>query len=125
MTYQQEKNTHQKQIQEDENDHQRSSHEIDYDVSQILLEEVVPEDVDTTDADYLAHLTTITFDESINKPKVTIDKECVYTRDQRVNEMRKTEIGVEWEIFKKAVINAIDNQLNFTLLLIYTSTIKD
>ena len=69
--------------------------------------------MEATDAEHSAQVTIITVDSAINKLVIIIDREYVFTNSQRNNNVRKAEIGPEWQVLRKKKI--IDSQLNLIL----------
>ena len=59
---------------------QMSSQGLDYDASDQATKEIVPTEVEATEVEHLAQVTTITVD-SITNPAIIIDREYFYTKD--------------------------------------------
>ena len=79
-----------------------SSQGLDYDASDLLTKEIVPTEVEATEVEHSAQVTTITVD-SITNPAIIIDREYFYTSLQKNNNKRKAEIGPEWQVLKNKV----------------------
>ena len=91
---------------------------VDYNAADLLTPTIVPGEVNATEDEHEAQVTTITFDSAvIEKPVRIIDREYFVTKSQRINTLRKTEIGQEWEILKKDVLKIIDSDLNLQFIL--------
>ena len=94
------------------------SQPVDYNAADLLTPTIVPGEVNATEDEHEAQVTTITFDSAvIEKPVRIIDREYFVTKSQRVNDLRKTEIGQEWEILKRDVLKIIDSDLNLQFIL--------
>ena len=52
--------------------------------------------METAEVEHSAQVITITVDSIIIKPVSIIDREYVFTKGQRNNNVRKAEIGPEW-----------------------------
>ena len=96
---------------------QMSSQGLDYDASDLVTKEIVPTEVEATEVDHTAQITTITFDSVISKPVSIIDREYFFTKGQRNNNVRKVEIGPEWQVLRKKVLTIIDSELNLIFIL--------
>ena len=71
-----------------------------------------------TEDNHEAQITTITFDSAvIERPVRIIDREYFITKSQRINNVRKIEIGQEWELLRKNVLKKIDCDLNLQFIL--------
>ena len=91
---------------------------VDYNAADLLTPTIVPGEVNATEDEHEAQVTTITFDSAVIEKQVRIiDREYFVTKSQRVNDLRKTEIGQEWEILKKDVLKIIDSDLNLQFIL--------
>ena len=90
---------------------------MNYDGCDLLTASFVPEEVEATEVNHTAQVTTITFDSTISKPVSIIDRECFFTKGQRNNNVRKVEIGPEWQVLRKKVLTIIDSELNLIFIL--------
>ena len=91
---------------------------VDYNAADLLTPTIVPGEVNATEDEHEAQVTTITFDSSVIEKQVRyIDREYFVTKRQRLNNLRKTEIGQEWEILRKDVLKRIDSDLNLQFIL--------
>ena len=59
---------------------QMSSQGLDYDASDLVTKEIVPTEMEVTEVEHSAQVTTITVD-SITNPAIIIDREYFYTKD--------------------------------------------
>ena len=91
---------------------------VDYNAADLLTPTIVPGEVNATEDEHEAQVTTITFDSAVIEKQVRyIDREYFVTKRQRLNNLRKTEIGQEWEILKRDVLKIIDSDLNLQFIL--------
>ena len=91
---------------------------VDYNAADLLTPTIVPGEVNATEDEHEAQVTTITFDSAVIEKQVRIiDREYFVTKSQRINTLRKTEIGQEWELLKKDVLKIIDSDLNLQFIL--------
>ena len=79
MLFQEEETSYQNQIGQENFDRQESSQGIDYDVSDLLMKAIAPEEGETTESKHSAQVTIITVDSTISKPAIIIDREYFYT----------------------------------------------
>ena len=115
MSSQLEETTYQKKVAQETFDLQDPSQGVNYDVAELLTPSIVPGEVEATEDDHEAQITTITFDSAvavIEKPVCIIDRAYFVTKGQRINNARKIEIGQEWELLRKRVLKIIDSDLN-------------
>ena len=96
MSSQEEETSYQNQIGQEKIDLQDPKQGINYDVSDFLTTSIVPEEMEAPEAEHSAQVTTITVDSTISKAVSIIDREYVFTKGQRNNNVRKAEIGPEW-----------------------------
>ena len=75
---------------------QMSSQGLDYDASDPVTKEIVPTEVEATELEHSAQVTTIIVYSIITNPTIIIDREYFYTKNQKHNNKRKAEIGPEW-----------------------------
>ena len=78
MSSQEEETSYQNQLVQEKFDLQDPSQGMNYDESELLMASIVPEEVETTEVDYTAQVTTITFDSTISKSVSIIDRECFF-----------------------------------------------
>ena len=93
--------SYQNQIGQEKFDSQDPSQGINYDISDLSTKAIVPDVVDEPEAEHSAQVTIITVDSAINKLVIIIDREYVFTKIQRNNNVRKAEIGPEWQVLRK------------------------
>ena len=113
-----EETTYQNKVAQEFFDQQDPSQGVDYDEADLLTPTIVPGEVEATEDDHEAQVTTITFDSAvIEKPVRIIDREYFVTKSQRINNVRKIEIGQKWELLRKNVLKIIDSDLNLQFIL--------
>ena len=118
MSSQLEETTYQKKVAQETFDQQDPSQGMNYDEAELLTPSIVPGEVEATEDDHEAKVTTITFDSAVNeKPVCIIDRAYFVTKNQRINNARKIEIGQEWVLLRKSVLKIIDSDLNLQFIL--------
>ena len=118
MSSQLEETTYQNKVVQEFFDQQHPSPGVNYDEAELLTPTIVPEEVEATEDDHDAQITTIIFDSAvIEKPVSIIDREYFITKGQRINNVRRIEIGPEWELLRKSVLKIIDSDLNLQFIL--------
>ena len=118
MSSQLEETTYQNKVAQEIFDQQDPSQGVNYDEAELLTPTIVPGEVGTTEVEHEAQITTITFDSAvIEKPVSIIDREYFITKGQRINNVRRIEIGQEWELLRKNVLKIIDSDLNLQFIL--------
>ena len=118
MSSQLEETTYQNNVATEIFDEEDPSQGVDYNAADLLTPTIVPGEVNATEDEHEAQVTTITFDSAVIEKQVRIiDREYFVTKKQRTNNLRKTEIGQEWEILKRDVLKIIDSDLNLQFIL--------
>jgi len=118
MSSQLEETTYQNNVAKEIFDEEDPSQGVDYNAADLLTPTIVPGEVNATEDEHEAQVTTITFDSAVIEKQVRIiDREYFVTKSQRINTVRKTEIGQEWEILRKNVLKIIDSDLNLQFIL--------
>ena len=83
MSSQEEETSYQNQVVQDFFDQQDPSKGMNYDEAELLTPSIVPGEVEATEDDHEAQITTITFDSAvIEKPVSIIDREYCFTKGQ-------------------------------------------
>ena len=96
MSSQLEETTYQNKVAQEFFDQQDPSQGVNYDEAELLTPTIVPGEVEAMEVDHEAQITTITFDSAvIEKPVSIIDREYFFTKGQRINNVRRIEIGPE------------------------------
>ena len=95
MSSQEEETSYQNQLVQEKFDLQDPSQGINYDEAELLTASIVPEEVETTEIDHTAQVTTIIFNSTISKPVSIIDRKYFFTKGQRKNNVKKVETGPE------------------------------
>ena len=117
MSSQEEETSYQNQLIQEKIDQQDPSQGMNYNEAELLTVTIVPGEVEVTKVDHTAQITTITFDSVISKPVSIIDREYFFTKGQRTNNVRKVEIGPEWQVLRKRVLTIIDSELTLIFIL--------
>jgi len=118
MSSQLEETIYQNNVAKEIFDEENPSQGVDYNAADLLTPTIVPGEVNATEDEHEAQVTTITFDSAVIEKQVRIiDREYFVTKSQRINTLRKTEIGQEWELLKKDVLKIIDSDLNLQFIL--------
>ena len=85
MSSQEEETSYQNQLVQEKINLHDPSQGMNFDEVELLTASILPEEVEATEVDHIAQVTTITFDSTIRKPVSIIDREYIFL--QKVNEI--------------------------------------